>query len=195
MDGFFLTKQITNTMQKINDIQIQEWKEKHGGVYALPVEDKTAYLREPKMQDFKRAFTVMQTDGDLAFGEEMIKLLFIGGDEEIKNDDEYFLPARKEITHFFNFDDAEISKEKNNSVIKIGESKCTVRIITRNDLRLAEKKNPSSKPFVTQEKLFEMICIQKDDAFNDRDNASIRFPLYQAIEKLQNQKVAIIKKL
>ena len=36
--------------------QINEWKEKYGEVYALPVDDKTAYLKMPKMADFKRAF-------------------------------------------------------------------------------------------------------------------------------------------
>lgn len=182
-------------MQKIDDKQIQEWKEKYGGVYALPVEDKTAYLREPDMKDFKRAFTAMQTNGDLAFGEEMITSLFIGGDEEIKTDDAYFLPARKEMVSFFNFDDAEITKEGNKSIITIDGAVCKVRIITRDDLKLAEKKNPSNKPFVTQEKLFEAVCIEKDEAYNDRNNAAIRFPLYQAIEKLQNQKIAFIKKL
>lgn len=194
--AFFKTKTMNKTETTIVDEkQIQEWKDKYGGVYKLPVEDKVAYLREPKMKDFKRAFTVMQNDGDLAFGEEMITLLFIGGDEEIKTNDDYFLPARKEIKEFFNFDDAEITKEKSNSIITIEGVSCKVRIITRNDLKIAEKKNPSGKPFVTQEKLFEAVCIEKDEAFNDRENASIRFPLYQAIEKLQNQKVAIIKKL
>jgi hypothetical protein len=179
----------------IDHKQINEWKDKYGGVYELPVEDKTAYLREPKMKDFKRAFTAMTNGGNLAFGEEMINLLFIGGDEEIKTNDEYFLPARKEIKDFFNFDEAEIQSEGNNSIITIGDFKCKLRIITRNDIKLAEKKNPSDKAFVTQEKLFEAVCIEKDDAFNDRDNASVRFPLYQAIEKLQNKKVAYLKKL
>lgn len=183
-------------MQKINEKQISDWKEQYGTIYELPVEDKVAYLREPKMKDFKRAFTAMQNSGDLAFGEEMINVLFIGGDEEIKTNDDYFLPARKEIKEFFNFDEAEITKEgKNNSIITIEGFSCKVRVITRNDLKIAEKKNPSGKPFVTQEKLFEAVCIEKDEAFNDRDNASIRFPLYQAIEKLQNQKIATIKKL
>ena len=194
MDGFFL---ITKTQEHMNidDTQIQAWKEQFGNIYALPVDDKTAYLREPKMKDFKRAFTAMQNNGDLAFGEDMINSLFIGGDIEIKTDDAYFLPARKEIKEFFNFDEAEITKEKNNSIITIGDKSCTVRMITRDDLKLAEKKNPGSKPFVTQEKLFEAVCLIKDEVFDDKDNASFRFPLYQAIEKLQNQKIAIIKKL
>jgi hypothetical protein len=175
--------------------QINEWKEKYGEVYALPVEDKTAYLRMPSMVDFKRAFTAMQKDGEITFGEEMLNALFIGGDQEIKTNDDYFLPARKELTEFFNFDDAEIIPEGNNSIIVIGDAKCTVRIITRNDIKLAEKKNPSGKPFVTQERLFEMVCVDKDEAFNNKDNAAIRFPLYQAIEKLQNKKIATLKKL
>lgn len=175
--------------------QITQWKEQYGEVYELPVEDKVAYLRMPKMADFKRAFAAMQKEGEVTFGEVMLIALFIGGDEDIKTNDEYFLPARKELTELFNFDDAEITSEGHNSIIKIGEAKCKVRLITRFDLKLAEKKNPSGKPFVTQEQLFEMICIEKDEAFKEKDNASVRFPLYQAIEKLQNKKVATLKKL
>lgn len=175
--------------------QINEWKEKYGEVYELPVEDKVAYLRKPKMGDFKRAFLAMQKDGEITFGEVMLTSLFIGGDDEIKTNDDYFLPARKELTDFFNFEEAEIIAEGNNSVININGAKCTIRIITRNDLKIAEKKNPSGKPFVTQEKLFEMVCLDKEDAFQDKDNAEIRFPLYQAIEKLQNKKIASLKKL
>jgi hypothetical protein len=182
-------------MSKISQNQIDEWKEQYGGAYILPVEDKIAYLREPKMNDFKRAFTAMQNDGEIAFGEEMLSALFIGGDIEIKTNDDYFTPARKTLKTFFEYDDAEIIEEGNNSIIVIGEEKCTLRIITRDDLKVADKKNPSGKPFVTQEQLFSMICREKTDGFNDKNNASIRFPLYQAIEKIQNKKVATLKKL
>lgn len=184
-----------NTISKVTQEMINEWKEKFGGVYEMPVEDKVAYLREPKMKDYKRAFTAMQNNGDIAFGEEMINILFIGGDEEIKTNDEYFLPARKEIKDFFNYEEPEIESVGNDSIITIGDYKCKVRVITRNDIKLAEKKNPSGKPFVTQEKLFEAIVKEKDAAFDDKENAELRFPLYQAIEKLQNKKVASLKKL
>jgi len=176
--------------------QVQDWKEKYGGVYELPIEDKSAFLKEPKMQDFKRAFTAMQKGGDIAFGEDMLNALWIGGDEEIRKDDAYFLPARKELVDFFNYPDAIISKTKGTgSEILIEGSKCTVRVITREDIRLAEKKNPANKPFQTQEHLFDMIVVSKDEAFNDKNNPEIRFPLYQAIEKLQNQKIGRLKKL
>ncbi|GGG47033.1 hypothetical protein [Epilithonimonas arachidiradicis] len=175
--------------------QIQEWKDKYGGVYELPIEDKSAFLKEPKMQDFKRAFTAMQKGGDIAFGEEMINALWIDGDEEIRKDDEYFLPARKELVDFFNYPDAVIKKKGTGHEITIEDFKCVVRVITREDIRLAEKKNPANKPFQTQEHLFDMIVTSKDEAFNDKNNPEVRFPLYQAIEKLQNQKIGRLKKL
>lgn len=179
-----------------NDKQIKEWKELHGAVYELPVEDKTVYLRQPTMVDYKRSFSAMQKNGDIAFGEEMLNCLFLGGDQEVKTNDDYFLPAKQALMDFFNYDDAEIvSIEGNKSEIIVGTSKCVVRIITRNDIKIAEKKNPSNKPFVTQEKLFEMVCLEMDDAFKDKNNAELRFPLYQAVEQLQNKKIAILKKL
>ena len=182
-------------MSKITDQQITEWKAQYGDVYELPVEDKTVYLRGPKMVDYKRAFSAMQKNGDVAFGEEMLNCLVIGGDLEVKTNDDYFLPAKKVLTDFFNYDDADVVTTGNKSVITIGEAKCTVRVITRDDIKLAEKKNPAGKPFVTQEKLFEMVCLEKCKGFDDKENASVRFPLYQAIENLQNKKIAILKKL
>lgn len=181
---------------KINDKQIQDWKDTHGDVWKFPVDDKVCYLRGPKMIDYKRAFTAMQKSGDIAFGEEMLSALWLGGDMEIRSNDDYFFPARKELIDFFNYPDAETATlEGRQTEITIDEHKCIVRVITREDLRIAEKKNPGGKPFVTQEKLFEMICIEKSEPFNDKNNAAIRFPLYAAIERLQNQKVAILKKL
>lgn len=184
-----------NETQKDITAQIAEWKKQYGGVYELPVDDKIAYLREPKMKDFKRAFSAMQDDGNLAFGEVMINILFIGGDECIKTDDDYFLPARKEVKKFFDYEEAEIITENEISTIKINDAVCKIRKITRTDIKLAEKKNQADKPFVTQEKLFEMVCLEKNEFFNNREDASVRFPLYQAMEKLQNKKVASMGKL
>lgn len=176
--------------------QINEWKAKFGGVYALPIEDKTGYLREPNMMDYKRAFSAMQKNGDIAFGEEMLSALWIGGDEIIKTQDEYFLSAKKVLIDFFNYNDPIINSiGKGKSEVLIGEERCVLRVITREDLRLAEKKNPAGKPFASQEYLFEMVCEEKTDGFKDKNNAEIRFPLYQALEKLQTEKIGLLKKL
>lgn len=183
-------------MAKVTDKQIAAWKQEHGGVYAFPCEDKVGYLREPNMNDFKRAMVAMQKDGQVGFGETMLKALWLDGDKEIIENDTYFIPAKKSMADFFEYDDAVIEDlGDGKSSIEVDGKKCTVRIITREDLRIAEQKNPAQKPFVTQEKLFERIVLDQDDIFTDRKNASVRFPLYQAIEKLQNTKVFRLKKL
>lgn len=181
---------------KVQKEQIEQWKADYGAVYQLPVDDKEGFLRAPKMTDFKRAFKAMVSQGDIAFGEELLKALWLDGDMEILEKDEYFIPAKKQLKDFFNYDDAIIEKlPQGKSKITIGDASCTVRFIKREDLQRAEAANPGQKTFVTQEKLFERICLEKDEAFNDKNNAEIRFPLYQAIEELQNQKVAYLKKL
>ncbi|MDK7675104.1 hypothetical protein QP547_04675 [Weeksella virosa] len=180
----------------ITQKQIDAWKSQYGTVYALPVDDKTVYLRQPNMLDWKQAFTAMQDDGEIGFSESLLKTLIIGGDDEVLKNDEYFSPARKALAKMFRYDEAETKELENRQTeIKLGEHRCVVRVITREDLRLAEKRNPSNKPLVTQEQLFNIIKIEADPVFDDRNNAEIRMPLYEAIEKLQNKKIAQIKKL
>lgn len=192
--GQQLYKTKTMAKTKVTKQQLAEWEAKHE-VFELPVDDKTGYLRAPEMSDYKRAMTAMQKNGEVAFGEEMLNALWLGGDEEIKTDDAYFLPARNELLGFLNYEDAEIKAlGDGKSEIRINGHKCIVRAITRNDLKVAEKKNPGNKVFVTQENLFAMVCLEKDKAFGDKQNADMRFPLFQAIEKLQKQKTAFLKK-
>jgi len=190
----FAFSNTNDDMAKPTNKELIELQDKHGDLYDLPVGDKLAILRAPKMADYKRAFTAMQKGGDIAFGEAMLEALMVAGDKEIKTIDDYFLPARKELMDFFNYPDATVETKGAKTEITIGDYSCKVRKITREDLKLAEKQNPSNKPFVTQEKLFDIICIEKDDAFNNRSNAEIRFPLFQAIEQLQVVKVATLKK-
>lgn len=182
-------------MSKVTKKELSEWEEKYDEIYELPVEDKTGFLRAPNMTDYKMAFTQMQKNGDIAFGEAMLKALWLGGDNEILDVDAYFLPARKVLMDFLEYEEPTIEKlENNRNKITIGDRSCIVRIITREDIRMAEKKNPSDKPFVTQENLFNLVKEDADEAFLNKQDASIRFPLYKALEQLQNQKVALLKK-
>lgn len=174
--------------------QIEAWKAEHGAIFMLQVENKELYLRAPKMVDYKRAFAKL-TEGEIAFAEELLNILFIGGDEIVKTDDAYFLPIKDQLVKLADYEDPIIEKGRPNSTIIVGDVSCKVRVITREDLRIAEAKNPNNKPFVTQEKLFEMIEVEADEAFNDKNKAEIRMPLYKAIEQLQKQKVGFLKKL
>jgi len=180
---------------EVTEELLASWKKEFGGFYELPVGDKVAYLKIPTMTDLKRGLRALTEDGEIAYSEEMLRALWLGGDNEIKELDEYFTPARKALKKLLEFEDAVIKKLDNRqSEITIKGFKCKLRYITRQDLQRAERENPSGKVFVTQEKLFEIVCIEKDAAFDNRNNASIRFPLYQALEELQNSKFTTLKK-
>jgi hypothetical protein len=178
------------------DQKIKEWKEIHGGVFEMPVDDKTCYLREPNMDDYKRAFIAMQDNGNSAFGEVMLQSLWLEGDHEIKSNNDYFAPAKKEIMRLLRYDEPVITNlENRQKEIRIGDAVAVIRVITKEDVSNAEKRNPSDKPFVTQSVLFDLVKVSADSAFDNPKDASIRFPLYQALEKVQNEKVAQLKKL
>lgn len=180
---------------KITEKQKTEWIEQHGGIYEFPVGDKTAFLRSPKMRDYKRAFSAMIDDGDIGYTEELLRTLWLAGDKEIQTNDDYFFSAMRRLKKLFKYGDAELTVlENGNTQITIGEHKCEVKKITRYLLKTAENKNPNNRPFVTQEKLFNLIVVSQDEVFKDRENANIRFPLYQAMEQMQNTKTARLVK-
>lgn len=182
-------------MSKVTKKQIEEWKEKHGDVYELPVGDKVAYVKAPNMADQKRAVGALLRGSEIDYAENMLDAIFLGGDEEIKKDDDYFFPAKKAIQKLFDYDEPEVEVKGDQHHITIDGFKCVINKPTRRDIKEAENQNRSNKPFVTQEKLFEKVCVEKDKAYNNRNNASIRMPLYRYLEELKDNKVVSIKKL
>jgi hypothetical protein len=181
-------------MKQVSDKQIQEWKEKYGGGVILDAKDKGCYLRNPSMLDWKRAMSLLEEDGENAMALSLLSSCWLQGDEAIKTDDTYFLPAKKKLVKLFEYPDAKVEKQGNGYTIEIEGKVCKVKPITREELDWAENKNPSNKPFVTDEKLFDSIKIEADKAYNDKNNATYRFPLYKALEELQNQKRVTLKK-
>ncbi|MGV0854607.1 hypothetical protein ACTS95_08175 [Empedobacter brevis] len=176
--------------------QIQEWKDKHGDLFELPIEDKKLYLRAPKMNDFKAAMSALIKGGEVSYAETLSKLLTVGGDVEILMNDEYFSVIQREMQSLMNFDDPEIEVLSNGQRrFIINGKEVVVRKPTREDLRKADQQNPSNKPFITQEKLFDLIKIKADDFFSDKDNAEARFQLYKGIELIQKEKFGQLKKL
>lgn len=176
--------------------QIEAWKEQHGGVYLLELEDGlSAYLKEPTMLDWKRAMRGLIKDGELGYAEQLIDALWLEGDKAIKEDDKYFLAAKKQLDELIEYPDADIQKTSEGAVITILGKSCTVRKITRADLKVAERKNRENKPFVTQEELLRIVLVEADPEFSDSKNALYRFPLYKALDQLQSEKYASLKKL
>lgn len=89
--------------------QITVWKGKYGSVFALTVEGKTAYLRKPDRKTLSYASTVGQTD-PMKFNEVLLKGCWLGGDEEIRTDDELFLSASGKLGELIQVKEAELKK-------------------------------------------------------------------------------------
>lgn len=80
----------------VSQEQIQEWKVKHGDVYKITSGDKECFLRTPKRKELSYA-SLAGKDDPLAFNEVILKSCWLGGDEEIKTNDAYFMGVSKVI--------------------------------------------------------------------------------------------------
>lgn len=90
--------------------QIQGWKEKYKTVHKLSIEDKTAYLRKPDRRTLSLAMTKI-SKGDIIGGSEAIlENCWLGGDTEIKTDDDLFMAATSKVGDLIQVKEAELEK-------------------------------------------------------------------------------------
>jgi hypothetical protein len=73
----------------VDQTQIAAWKEKHGEIIAVELEDKVCYLRKP---DRKGKDVLYARGATGKFEKTFIEQIWLGGDEAIKEEAAYFLP-------------------------------------------------------------------------------------------------------
>lgn len=95
--------------KEITKEKINEWKKKHGEVFRLDVEGKTAYLRKPDRKTLSYATSVASKD-PMKFNEIMLNGCWLDGDEEIKTNDSLFLSAAAKIAELIEVKEAELVK-------------------------------------------------------------------------------------
>lgn len=97
-------------MSKVTKKQIEEWKAKHGEIFKIEFEDgKEVFLKKPSRKVLSYAMTKMQ-DNPLAFAEVILNQCFLGGHEEVKTDDDYFLGASSQLEGLMEVKSAELKK-------------------------------------------------------------------------------------
>lgn len=94
---------------EITQNQIEQWKEQHGGVFKVVVEDKVAYLKTPSRKVLGYASSLISKD-PIKFNEIILNDCFLGGDEEIKTNDAYFLAASSKLSEIIEVKEAELVK-------------------------------------------------------------------------------------
>ena len=77
---------------QITQEQIDAWKAKYRDIFKITVEDKVAYLKKPDRKVLAAA-TAASTTNPMKFNEVVLNNCWIGGDEDIKIEDSYFLGA------------------------------------------------------------------------------------------------------
>lgn len=95
--------------QEVTQEQIDAWKKQYGDIYAIKVDGKTAYLKKPDRKTLSFASVAGQKD-PMKFNEIILENCFIGGDEEIKQDDSLFLAASAKIVELIEVKEAELVK-------------------------------------------------------------------------------------
>jgi len=102
-------------MNKITEAQIKKWKAKYGEVYAIEVkmDDEgtiaTGYFKKPDLNIISAAAKFAEVD-PIKSGTVMLENCWLGGDEDIKLNDEAKLAAIKKLGEIFKVKEAEVKK-------------------------------------------------------------------------------------
>ncbi len=89
--------------------QIKIWKDKYSEIFAIKCEDKVAYLKKPDRKVLGYASAEGQKD-PLKFNEILLKNCWIGGSEELRDDDAYFLSVSGKLAELIEIKAVELEK-------------------------------------------------------------------------------------
>lgn len=90
--------------------QIEDWKQKHGSVFLIEVEDKAAYIKVPGRKELSAA-TQMSNGGDpFEFNKVILDTCWLDGDEAIKTEDRLFLGVCAELDQIIEKAEARVKK-------------------------------------------------------------------------------------
>lgn len=89
--------------------QIKNWKAKYGDVFAIEIDGKYAYFK-PAIRKIVRFATSKGQTNPMAFAEAIIENCWIGGDEELKTNDSYFLSLMQKVDELVEIKEATLKK-------------------------------------------------------------------------------------
>lgn len=89
--------------------QINAWKVLHGSIFALKVEDKICYLKKVDRKTLGYATTVGK-ESPMKFNEIILANCWLGGDDELKTNDDYFLAVSGKLAQLIIIKESELEK-------------------------------------------------------------------------------------
>lgn len=103
---------------KISDKRLEQFKKMYGELYTIEVEDKSCLLKKPSRVDYFTIIDEIQKD-TISGLEVALSLLWLEGDDEIKNDDSYFIAATTQIEQLFKTLPATVEEMEGKTRIKV----------------------------------------------------------------------------
>jgi hypothetical protein len=80
------------------DEQIQQWKQQNKqGIYSIETDGHIAYFKNPNRHEMNCTMSKASLDAALDMYEELAKLTFLGGSEDLLNDDQMFFGLVQQI--------------------------------------------------------------------------------------------------
>lgn len=98
--------EVTNIINPTEE-DIAVWKKKHGDVFAVNIEGKTAYLKKPSRKSI--GFSMSAKD-PIKAKEILLKDMWVGGDENMLVEDAYFLGLAGQVDSLIEIKEAEVVK-------------------------------------------------------------------------------------
>lgn len=91
------------------DKQIENWKKQYGDVFCYEADDFACYLRRPDRKAIGAA-GVKGGDDFIKQGEVLIANAWLGGNDELRDEDRYFLGLQKHINGLVEVKTGELKK-------------------------------------------------------------------------------------
>jgi hypothetical protein len=185
-------------MTKITKKQIEEWQRQvgKGNVVKLATEDgKEAYLKDPltDLRIMKMAIEALSKSVS-AYVESIVNACWLGGDEEIKTDEQYLTGLEDQVNEFTEISDFYIENaEDGYATIKTMGYQVKLKRPDRNAVKFAEQKNPRDVPFETSIHLAENIVTEGLDQIKQDTKAYIS--LLTAIREVRQKKAVMSTRL
>lgn len=77
--------------------KIEEWKKKYGDIFCYEADGKSCYLRRPSRNTISAA-SVVGKDDPFKFAEIIIANCWLGGEEELRVEDKYFMGLSQKVS-------------------------------------------------------------------------------------------------
>lgn len=90
--------------------QIEKWKREHRSVHRLTVDGRVGYLKNPDRRTLSLAMSRIAKNDILGGTEAILENCWLGGDTEIKTDDELFMAAVGKVGNLIQIGEAELEK-------------------------------------------------------------------------------------